>query len=206
MELEEPLAKQRDGLFIHLLTVTLHITAACNGLRFLLAMIVLAVAFAGAMPGRATLPSSPTRTIARRTSCSKLPRVRPTGFPCSCLLLSRINNRGSTRNTSTAGTTYLARVGLIAIGLRRQPLLIHADSYIMGITCNKPRDFGDAMGPLSPTDFHVLMVLAEGPSYGYAIMKAVDEHSGGVVSPEAEESVRKEAAAALLEHGQQRMP
>jgi DNA-binding PadR family transcriptional regulator len=40
------------------------------------------------------------------------------------------------------------------------------------------------MGPLSAIDFHVLMVLAEGPSYGYAIMKAVDEHSGGTVSPE----------------------
>jgi DNA-binding PadR family transcriptional regulator len=40
------------------------------------------------------------------------------------------------------------------------------------------------MGPLNATDFHVLMVLAEGPSYGYAIMKAVDEHSGGAVSPE----------------------
>lgn len=40
------------------------------------------------------------------------------------------------------------------------------------------------MGPLSATDFHVLMVLAEGPSYGYAIMKAVDEHSGGAVSSE----------------------
>lgn len=40
------------------------------------------------------------------------------------------------------------------------------------------------MGPLSATDFHVLMVLVEGPSYGYAIMKAVEEHSGGSVSPE----------------------
>lgn len=40
------------------------------------------------------------------------------------------------------------------------------------------------MGPLSATDFHVLMVLAEGPSYGYAIMKAVREHSDGAVSPE----------------------
>jgi DNA-binding PadR family transcriptional regulator len=28
------------------------------------------------------------------------------------------------------------------------------------------------------------MVLADGPSYGYAIMKAVDEHSDGTVSPE----------------------
>jgi DNA-binding PadR family transcriptional regulator len=40
------------------------------------------------------------------------------------------------------------------------------------------------MQPLSAIDFHVLMVLAEGPNYGYAIMKAVDEHSGGAVSPE----------------------
>lgn len=40
------------------------------------------------------------------------------------------------------------------------------------------------MGPLSATDFHVLMVLAEGPSYGYAIMKSVDAHSGGAVTPE----------------------
>jgi DNA-binding PadR family transcriptional regulator len=40
------------------------------------------------------------------------------------------------------------------------------------------------MVPLSAMDFHVLMVLAGGPSYGYAIMKAVDEHSGGAVSPE----------------------
>lgn len=40
------------------------------------------------------------------------------------------------------------------------------------------------MGPLSATDFHVLMVLAEGPSYGYAIMKAVEAHSGGAVAPE----------------------
>lgn len=40
------------------------------------------------------------------------------------------------------------------------------------------------MAPLSAVDFHVMMVLAEGPSYGYAIMKAVDEHSNGTVSPE----------------------
>jgi DNA-binding PadR family transcriptional regulator len=38
--------------------------------------------------------------------------------------------------------------------------------------------------PLSATDFHVLMVLADGDLYGYAIMKAVEEQSGGVVSPE----------------------
>ena len=39
-------------------------------------------------------------------------------------------------------------------------------------------------GPLSAVEFHVLMVLAEGSSYGYAIMKAVAEHSGGGVRPE----------------------
>jgi PadR family transcriptional regulator, regulatory protein PadR len=40
------------------------------------------------------------------------------------------------------------------------------------------------MSPLSATEFHVLMVLAEAPSYGYAIMKAVTEQSDGAVSPE----------------------
>ncbi len=38
--------------------------------------------------------------------------------------------------------------------------------------------------PLSATDFHVLMVLADGASYGYAIMKAVVDHSDGSVSPD----------------------
>lgn len=38
--------------------------------------------------------------------------------------------------------------------------------------------------PLSANDFHVLMALSEGPSYGYALMKAVAEHSGGAVTPE----------------------
>jgi exosortase len=37
----------RDGLFLRLPSVTLHITEACNGLRFLLAMVVIGVAFAG---------------------------------------------------------------------------------------------------------------------------------------------------------------
>ncbi len=37
--------------------------------------------------------------------------------------------------------------------------------------------------PLSAIDFHVLMVLAEDSSYGYAIMKAVAAHSGGAVRP-----------------------
>ena len=38
--------------------------------------------------------------------------------------------------------------------------------------------------PLGATDFHVLMVLAEGASYGYSIMKAVESHTGGAISPE----------------------
>ncbi len=37
---------------------------------------------------------------------------------------------------------------------------------------------------LSPTDLHVLLVLSGGALYGYAIMKAVVEESGGAVSPE----------------------
>ena len=38
--------------------------------------------------------------------------------------------------------------------------------------------------PLSALDFHVLLVLAEEDLYGYAIMKAVESHSSGSVSPE----------------------
>ena len=38
--------------------------------------------------------------------------------------------------------------------------------------------------PLSPTDFHVLLVLAEADLYGYAILKAVSDESGGAVAPE----------------------
>ncbi|MGH7278127.1 MAG: exosortase/archaeosortase family protein [Candidatus Rokuibacteriota bacterium] len=39
----------REGLFIQLTTVRLHISEACNGLRFLLAMVVIGVAFAWAI-------------------------------------------------------------------------------------------------------------------------------------------------------------
>ena len=38
--------------------------------------------------------------------------------------------------------------------------------------------------PLSATDYHLLMVLAEDDLYGYAIMKAIEEDSRGAVSPE----------------------
>lgn len=38
--------------------------------------------------------------------------------------------------------------------------------------------------PLSPTDFHVLLVLASDDLYGYALQKAIAEESGGTVRPE----------------------
>ena len=37
---------------------------------------------------------------------------------------------------------------------------------------------------MSPTDFHVLLVLSQGARYGYAIMKALAEESGGAIAPE----------------------
>lgn len=42
----------RDGLFLYLRAITLHVSEACNGLRFLFAMIVLGVAFAWATQRR----------------------------------------------------------------------------------------------------------------------------------------------------------
>jgi DNA-binding PadR family transcriptional regulator len=38
--------------------------------------------------------------------------------------------------------------------------------------------------PMSPTDFHVLLVLSQGALYGYAIKKALEEESGGAIDPE----------------------
>ncbi|MCI0436102.1 MAG: PadR family transcriptional regulator [Gemmatimonadetes bacterium] len=43
---------------------------------------------------------------------------------------------------------------------------------------------GDETGALSAAGFHVLMVLSEGASYGYAILKAVASHSEGAVRPD----------------------
>lgn len=37
--------------------------------------------------------------------------------------------------------------------------------------------------PLSATDYHILLVLADGDLYGYAIMKAVEADSDGAVAP-----------------------
>lgn len=38
--------------------------------------------------------------------------------------------------------------------------------------------------PLSPTDYHLLLALTDGQQYGYAIMKAIETESGGVIVPE----------------------
>jgi len=48
------------------------------------------------------------------------------------------------------------------------------------------REAGDAREavPFSALDFHVLLVLAREPLYGYAIMQAVEEESGGRLKPE----------------------
>lgn len=47
-----------------------------------------------------------------------------------------------------------------------------------------PRDPLQRLLPLSPTDFHLLLVLADGETYGYALMKAIEAESGGVITPE----------------------
>jgi DNA-binding PadR family transcriptional regulator len=53
--------------------------------------------------------------------------------------------------------------------------------------------------PLSPLEFHVLLVLAPGQLYGYAIKKGVEEQSLGAVSPEIGSLYR--ALARLMERG-----
>jgi DNA-binding PadR family transcriptional regulator len=35
--------------------------------------------------------------------------------------------------------------------------------------------------PLTPAVFHVLLALADGEKHGYAIMKSVEEHTGGTL-------------------------
>lgn len=45
-------------------------------------------------------------------------------------------------------------------------------------------DASVSVRPLSSLDFHVLLVLADGPLYGYAILKAVADESGGAFRPE----------------------
>lgn len=53
--------------------------------------------------------------------------------------------------------------------------------------------------PLSPLEFHVLLVLAPGQLYGYAIKKGVEDQSLGVVSPEIGSLYR--VLARLMERG-----
>ena len=53
--------------------------------------------------------------------------------------------------------------------------------------------------PLSPLEFHVLLVLAPEQLYGYAIKKGVREQSQGAVSPEIGSLYR--ALARLMERG-----
>lgn len=40
-------------------------------------------------------------------------------------------------------------------------------------------------GPPSPLEYHVLLAMARGPLYGYAIKDAVETESGGGLSPPA---------------------
>lgn len=53
--------------------------------------------------------------------------------------------------------------------------------------------------PLSPLEFHVLLVLARGQLYGYAIKKGVEKQSQGSISPEIGSLYR--ALARLMERG-----
>jgi len=53
--------------------------------------------------------------------------------------------------------------------------------------------------PLSPLEFHVLLILAPEQLYGYAIKKGVEEQSQGVISPEIGSLYR--ALARLMERG-----
>ena len=38
--------------------------------------------------------------------------------------------------------------------------------------------------PMSPTDFHILLVLSQGALYGYALKKALEEETDGAIDPE----------------------
>jgi DNA-binding PadR family transcriptional regulator len=53
--------------------------------------------------------------------------------------------------------------------------------------------------PLSPLEFHVLLILAPAQLYGYAIKKGVEEQSQGAISPEIGSLYR--ALARLMERG-----
>ena len=48
----------------------------------------------------------------------------------------------------------------------------------------KQNSMTDGSLPLSALDLQLLLVLTEGDLYGYAIKKAVERESGGILSPE----------------------
>lgn len=53
-----------------------------------------------------------------------------------------------------------------------------------GRSFSDPSDRVLAALPLSPLDFHLLLVLADGDLYGYGIRKAIEEASAGTLRPE----------------------
>ena len=52
-----------------------------------------------------------------------------------------------------------------------------------------------AYQPLTPAVFHVLLALADGEKHGYAIMKSVEDHTGGTLKMGAGTSYGTLAAA-----------
>jgi len=69
----------RDDLFVKLPSVTLHVTEACNGLRFLLAMLVIGAAFAGTTQQRPLRRAAIVLTALTLAIFANLARVTGTG-------------------------------------------------------------------------------------------------------------------------------
>jgi exosortase len=72
-------AVERDGLWVVLPSVTLHISDACNGLRFLFAMLVLGTAFAGTTERRPLRGAVIVLATAALAVLANLARVTGTG-------------------------------------------------------------------------------------------------------------------------------
>jgi exosortase len=68
-----------DGLFVHMPMTTLHVTEACNGLRFLLAMIVIGAAFAWATQTRLSHRAAVVALAIATAIAANLIRVTGTG-------------------------------------------------------------------------------------------------------------------------------
>ena len=69
----------RDDLFLTLPSVTLHVTEACNGLRFLLAMLVVGAAFAGTTQRRPLRRAAIVAAALSIAIAANLARVTGTG-------------------------------------------------------------------------------------------------------------------------------